>query len=289
MSPDSQVAITSSSECSLLYPQVIIVLQKLVDCEMISLTQIFWSFLINPLPPSLPPISLLCGFVPCTLSLPLGLEEPEILRADTLPLLHVSLSVGMCMCMSMCVPLHMHLSFLGCLPHCFIRHLPSGVGWPSNETQGANFLLLGAGVLGIELTSSCLQASTLRLSYFPNLYRCLFKGSGTEFLFAFTMNKICCTPQNHERKKQALCPNPHCSKGAGSRFSKPHPAPLATLRMQLTFLGCGLPLILSPRSLAVLFGYEKEPAMLMNYLNLSSTQLCKSDYLFKGSLAWNSL
>lgn len=36
------------------------------------------------------------------------------------------------------------------------------------ETQGANFLLQRAGVLGIELTLSCLQASTLRLSYFPN-------------------------------------------------------------------------------------------------------------------------
>lgn len=78
-------------------------------------------------------------------------------------------------------------------------------------------------------------------------------------------------------------------QAAGGALSRPHPAALATLRMQLTFLGCGLPLILSRRSLAVLFGYEKEPAMLMNYLNLSSTQLCKSDYLFKGSLAWNSL
>lgn len=94
-----------------------------------------------------------------------------------------------------------------------------------------------------------------------------------------------------EKKEQTLCPKPHWSKGAGSRrcplqvspSSSGHPEDAAHI------LGMWMPLILSRRSLAVLFGYEKEPAMLMNYLNLSSTQLCKSDYLFKGSLAWNSL
>lgn len=112
------------------------------------------------------------------------------------------------------------------------------------------------------------------------------------FLFASTENKICCTPQNHGGRKTnsvvQICAGAK-EQAARGALSRPHPEALATLRMQLTFLGCGLPLILSRRSLAVLFGYEKEPAMLMNYLNLSSTQLCKSDYLFKGSLAWNSL
>ena len=52
--------------------------------------------------------------------------------------------------------------------------------------------------------------------------------------------------------------------------SKP-PQWLCGPETQRTSSGRGLPLILS-RSLAVLFGYLKDPATLMNYLNLSSTQ-----------------